>query len=53
MRGLRLRGVPARSHIAGFALGVEDLLGVLIQIATPVGLKLRIRDGMLRGTVAL
>jgi uncharacterized protein len=39
--------------MAGFALGVEDELGVLTQVATPGGLKLRIRDRVLREAVAL
>jgi uncharacterized protein len=39
--------------MAGFALGVEDRLGVLTQVATPRGLKLRIRDRVLREAVAL
>jgi predicted nucleotidyltransferase len=39
--------------MAGFALGVEDELGVMTQVATPGGLKLRIRDRVLREAVAL
>jgi len=39
--------------MAGFALGVEDELGVMTQLATPGGLKLRIRDRVLREAVAL
>lgn len=39
--------------MAGFALGVEDALGVFTQVATPRGLKLRIRDRVLREAVAL
>ena len=39
--------------MAGFALGVEDELGVMTQVATPRGLKLRIRDRVLREAVAL
>lgn len=39
--------------MAGFALGVEDELGVFTQVATPAGLKLRIRDRVLREAVAL
>lgn len=39
--------------MAGFALGVEDRLGVFTQVATPKGLKLRIRDRVLREAVAL
>jgi predicted nucleotidyltransferase len=39
--------------MAGFALGVEDTLGVFTQVATPRGLKLRIRDRVLREAVAL
>jgi predicted nucleotidyltransferase len=39
--------------MAGFALGVEDELGLFTQVATPKGLKLRIRDRILREAVAL
>lgn len=39
--------------MAGFALGVEDQLGVFTQVATPHGLKTRIRDRVLREAVAL
>lgn len=39
--------------MAGFALGVEDELGVFTQVATLAGLKLRIRDRVLREAVAL
>lgn len=39
--------------MAGFALGVEDRLGVFTQVATTKGLKLRIRDRILREAVAL
>jgi uncharacterized protein len=39
--------------MAGFALGVEDELGVMTQVATPGGLKLRIRDRVLREAAAL
>ena len=39
--------------MAGFTLGVEDELGVMTQVATSGGLKLRIRDRVLRETVAL
>lgn len=39
--------------MAGFALGVEDELDVFTQVATPAGLKLRIRDRVLREAVAL
>lgn len=39
--------------MAGFALDVEDELGVMTQVATPGGLKLRIRDRVLREAVAL
>jgi hypothetical protein len=39
--------------MAGFARGVEDELGVMTQAATPGGLKLRIRDCVLREAVAL
>jgi uncharacterized protein len=39
--------------MAGFALGVEDELGVMTQVATSGGLKLPIRDRVLREAVAL
>jgi uncharacterized protein len=39
--------------MAGFALAVEDEPGVMTQVATPGGLKLRIRDRVLREAVAL
>ena len=39
--------------MTGFALGVEDELGVMTQVATPGGLKLRIRERVLREAVAL
>ena len=39
--------------MADFALGVEDELGVMTQVATPGGLKLRIRDRVLLEAVAL
>src|SRR6266702_6272087 len=39
--------------MAGFAVGVEDELGVMTQVATPGRLKLRIRDRVLREAVAL
>ena len=39
--------------MAGFALGVEDRMGVFTQVATLNGLKLRIRDRVLREAVAL
>ena len=39
--------------LAGFALVVEDELGVMTQVATPGGLKLGIRDHVLREAVAL
>lgn len=39
--------------MAGFALAVEDSLGVFTQVATPHGLKLRIRDRVMREAVAL
>jgi uncharacterized protein len=39
--------------MAGFALGVEDQLGVFTQVATARGLKERIRDRVLREAVAL
>ena len=38
---------------AGFALGVEDEPGVMTQVATPRGLRLRILDRVLREAVAL
>lgn len=37
--------------MAGFALDVEDLLGVFTQVATVAGLKLRIRDRVLAEAV--
>jgi predicted nucleotidyltransferase len=39
--------------MTGFALAVEDELGVMTQVATPGGLKLRIRDRVLGEAVAL
>ena len=39
--------------MAGFALAVEEKLGVFTQVATPGGLKLRIRDRVMREAVAL
>jgi uncharacterized protein len=39
--------------MAGFALEVEDLLGVLTQVATVAGLKSRIRDRVLAEAVRL
>jgi uncharacterized protein len=39
--------------MAGFALGVEDELGVMTQVATLHGLKSRIRDRVLHKAVAL
>jgi predicted nucleotidyltransferase len=39
--------------MAGFALGAEDELGLMTQVETPGGLKLRIRDRVLREAVAL
>ena len=39
--------------MAGFALGVEDELGVMTQVATPGGLKPRIRGRVLREAIAL
>jgi predicted nucleotidyltransferase len=39
--------------MAGFVLGVEDELGVMTQVASPRGLKLPIRDRVLREAVAL
>ena len=39
--------------MAGFALGVEDQIGVFTQVATPRGLKFRIRDRVIREAVAL
>ena len=39
--------------MAGFALGVEDELGVMTQVAPPSGLKLPVRDRVLREAVAL
>ena len=39
--------------MAGFALGVEDELDVMTQVATPGGLKLQIRDRVVREAVTL
>jgi hypothetical protein len=39
--------------MAGFALGVENALGVFTQVATLRGLKLQIRDRVLREAVVL
>jgi hypothetical protein len=39
--------------MAGFALAVEDLLGVFTQVATVAGLKVRIRDRILTEAVAV
>ncbi len=39
--------------MAGFALGVEELLGVFTQVATSGGLKARLRQRVLREAVAL
>lgn len=39
--------------MAGFALEVEELLGVFTQVATVGGLKLRIRDRVLREAVSV
>jgi len=39
--------------MAGFALSDEDELGVMTEVATPGGLRLRIRDRVLREAVAL
>ena len=39
--------------MAGFALGVEDELGVMTQVASPGVLKLRIRDRVPREAVTL
>ena len=54
---LDLLGDVDRGHgyldMAGFALGVEDRLGVFTQVATPRGLKLRIRDRVLHEAVVL
>jgi hypothetical protein len=43
----------ATFDMAGFALGVEDELGVMTQVAPPSGLKLLVRDCVLREAVAL
>lgn len=47
----------ARGHgyfdMAGFALGVEELLGVFTQVVTVGGLKSRIRQHVLEEAVAL
>jgi predicted nucleotidyltransferase len=39
--------------MAGFALEVEDLLGVFTQVSTVGGLKVRIRDRVLAEAVAV
>jgi predicted nucleotidyltransferase len=39
--------------MTGFALAVEDLLGVFTQVATVNGLKVRIRDRVLAEAVAV
>jgi hypothetical protein len=39
--------------LTGFALDVEDLLGVLTQVATPAGLKPRMRERILAEAVPL
>jgi uncharacterized protein len=39
--------------MAGFALEVEDLLGVFTQVATVSGLKVRIRERILQEAVAV
>jgi hypothetical protein len=39
--------------LAGFALDVGDLLGVFTQVATPNGLKLRVRARILADAVPL
>ena len=46
---------PRRGHfdLAGFALDVEDLLGVFTQVATPNGLNRRIRARILADAVPL
>lgn len=46
---------PGRGYfdLAGFALDVEDLLGVFTQVATPNGLNPRIRDKILAEAVPL
>jgi hypothetical protein len=49
----RCRAGHGYFDMAGFALGVEDELGVMTQVATPRGLKLRIRHRVLREAVAL
>jgi uncharacterized protein len=48
-----LNGGHGYFDMAGFALGVADELGVMTQVAAPRGLKLRIRDRVLREAVAL
>ncbi|MFN2479791.1 MAG: nucleotidyltransferase family protein [Pseudonocardiaceae bacterium] len=40
-------------EMAGFALEVEDLLGIFTQVATVGGLKLRIQDQVLGEAVAV
>lgn len=46
---------PGRGYLdlTGFALGVEDLLGVFTQVATVNGLKMRIRERVLAEAVAI
>ena len=46
---------PGRGYVdlASFALAVEDVLGVLTQVATANGLKRRIRDRVLTEAVAI
>lgn len=46
---------PGRGYfdLAGFAIDVEDLLGVFTQVATPNGLKPRVRDKILADAVPL
>ena len=46
---------PGHSYfdMAGFALEVEDLLGIFTQVATAGGLKVRIRDRVLGEAVAV
>ena len=39
--------------MTGFALEVEDLLGVFTQVATVGGLKVRVRDRVLAEAVAV
>ncbi len=41
------------SHLSGFALDVEEIVGRHVDVATPLGLKARIRDRVLAEAIAL